>query len=72
MCLEHPHTPPEWATCQKSCPKKWYTAYYFLFIFGKMPNQTLQLTKYLDLGLNFDLFKKESDKVCPLIAKLSV
>ena len=22
------HTPPEWATCQKSCPEKWYTTYY--------------------------------------------
>ena len=21
------HTPPEWATCQKLCPEKWYTTY---------------------------------------------
>ena len=26
-CTAQWHTPPEWATCQKSWPEKWYTTY---------------------------------------------
>ena len=35
---------------------------HLLLICGKIPNQTFWITKYLESGLNFDLFKK---KVCP-------
>ena len=37
-----------------------------------MPNQTLQLTKYLDSGRNSDLFKKKIVKIRPLIAELQL
>ena len=68
------HTPPEWAYWQKSRPEKWYTTYckgpssmrveflgenHLLLICGKIPNQTFWITKYLDFGLNSDLFKKK-------------
>ena len=33
---------------------------HLLLICVKMPNQTLQLTRYLDSGLNSDLFKKST------------
>ena len=35
---------------------------HLLLICGKIPNQTFWITKYLDSGLNSDLFKK---KICP-------
>ena len=37
-----------------------------------MPNQTLQLTKYLDSGRNSDLFLKKIVKIRPLIAELQL
>merc|ERR1712051_205643 len=35
---------------------------HLFLICGKMPNQTLQLTKYLDSGRNSDQFKKKNSK----------
>ena len=66
-------TPKATQKCFWSNPRVKFLGENHLFLIcEKMPNQTLQLIKYLDSGWNSDLFEKKNVEIRPLIAKLGL